>query len=451
MAKLTSSIAAPGTPAYNPTWYALANTGIFWDPANLSGLASDNNSGASALLPVLTWAEIVRRFGSDSPTMAPGNNAIINKLSAQTLNVDPVFFFPRLSNGGYSALIDTLVVFAAASAAGTVTLLSAAGGTDMTIANMPAGTTAGMLVYNSSIGGGTGAYAFVKSMAGSTATMCQPMNANLCTTIGIPTFALGTNWATGNTIVVYNIPNLTNLKAWRPIGSGDVSAGGAVACVGWVQFTQIADSSGAANSEYPLVCDGANAVLSCCYVANRVNLIALSGRNQGVSVINCYMVGNVLSYGATMAIYGGTIVGALTAISTAGSSAVVDGNLIVQGVTLIQSGCLQVNHVHFIGNITVSPGATLKYIGGAAMFGAAAVSVGQNAAFVNASGASWVASYLLTGAMTLGASATGSYYTPGTGLWVGGVNVTPANLDAAPGVQGALSNPQTNARFCAAA
>ena len=51
---------------------------------------------------------------------------------------------------------------------------------------------------------------------------------------------------------------------------------------------------------------------------------------------------------------------------------------------------------------------------------------------------------LTTGTLKLGTSTTGSYYTSGTGLWTGGVTITPANLDANNGLQ----DPITGARFC---
>jgi len=72
----------PGTSGYNPAWYTLANTGIAWDPV----AGNDNASGAPGNA-VQTWDEITRRFGNDSPTLDPGKNAIINKLSAGA-NVD---------------------------------------------------------------------------------------------------------------------------------------------------------------------------------------------------------------------------------------------------------------------------------------------------------------------------------------------------------------------------
>src|SRR5271155_1444494 len=69
-----SAGAAPGTAAYNPSWYALTN--IYWDPAGTSG-GNDTNSGEEGA-PVLTWAEIIRRYGSFTPIMPYGQTTIVH-------------------------------------------------------------------------------------------------------------------------------------------------------------------------------------------------------------------------------------------------------------------------------------------------------------------------------------------------------------------------------------
>jgi len=173
----TSAGPVPGTPAYNPAWYAL--TAIYWDPSNVSGLASDANSGATAILPVLTWAEIIRRYGSVSPIFNDGQSVTFHKLSPQPNSAtDPVFFSPYLSGGGQAVLLDTLQLVQAAFVSGVVTPKNIAiGGSLLTIATMPAGTVAGQLVYNTT----RNSYAFVDSVVGTTATMQQPLTAAVAT------------------------------------------------------------------------------------------------------------------------------------------------------------------------------------------------------------------------------------------------------------------------------
>lgn len=416
-------LSAPGTPAWNPGWYAM--TDIYWDP--VAGL--DTNSGAIGF-PVATWAEIIRRYGNEMPIMNVGQNVTIHKLSAQTLNVDPVFFFPRLSNGGYAALIDTLVVFAGPQAAGTVTLLNKAAGTDLTVAGMPAGTTAGMYVFNST----SGSYAFVVSITSGTATMTQPVPTANVTTIGLPTGALGTNWATGDTITVYNKPNLTNLKSWHPFG-GDVN--GSAACVGWLQWTQIADASGTAAAEYPMVNNCASTVMSGCYIAPRLQVSVLAGRGFGNFVLGCF-TNIAIVYSGECEFYGGVIAGTFT---NQGVGTTLDGNVIVVGGTSITGAFTIVGSVHFTASIGVQ-GGVLRV--GTTIWGQAGITLFPGSIYENATASTFVLTLLTSGSLLLGSNATGSSFTPGTGLWTSAIALTPANIDANNGLQ----DPLTGARFC---
>lgn len=68
------------------------------DPANSTGLASEDNTGLSAASPLLTKAEMVRRC-SDTP-QADGINVTINQLSSDTGDSDPLVWHPIKKNGG---------------------------------------------------------------------------------------------------------------------------------------------------------------------------------------------------------------------------------------------------------------------------------------------------------------------------------------------------------------
>src|SRR5208282_3180830 len=67
---------APGTPAYNPNWYAAGN--IYLDPVS----GNDSNDGLSSGTAIKTAAEMIRRFGSTSPYL--NASLTINQLSTQT-------------------------------------------------------------------------------------------------------------------------------------------------------------------------------------------------------------------------------------------------------------------------------------------------------------------------------------------------------------------------------
>jgi hypothetical protein len=362
-----------------------------------------------------------------------GQNLTVHKLSAQAAGVDPVFFFPRISGGGYAALVDTLVVFSGPAAAGTVTLLNKAGGTDLTVAGMPAGTAAGMLVFNSA----GGSYAFVVSMSGSTATMTQPISTSLATTIGIPTLALGTNWATGDTITVYNKPNATNLKAWRPTG-GDV---GSSAGVSWVQFTQVVDSSGSGASEYPCVNDCASTVFSCCYIAPRLQLGTVNGRGQALVILGCFS-NVVINYSAECEFYAGIVAGSFT---QQGVGVILDGNLIIVGLlNIVATTTIGSAHIMASG-IQFTAGAVLRV--SATLWGQGGLNLSPGCVYENTSGTTFAASLLTSGALTFGATGTGSGYV-GSGVFTDGITLTPAHIDTGAAGGAGLQDILTGARFC---
>jgi hypothetical protein len=406
---------APGTPAYNPSWYAATSgttTYVCWDPATGSDSASPGTAtscggcsvGSTSLS---TFAEIVRRYGSNAPTLIYGNSVEVCKLSAQTAGVDPVFFYPKISGGGFAALVDTLVPFYSTDGGGnyllgTVTAASQAGGTDMTIANMPTGTTAGMYVFDSTAGG----YAWVESMSGQTGTMTQPLNASLVTTVTNPTTALGTAWSTGDTAVIYNIPNLTNLKAWRASG-GDVV--GSAASVSWVQWTQIYDP-GSAVSAQMLVNDSVNTIYSGDYVKQRLDTSGPGGRGFSNTILGSFANSNWFHWSGYVEFYAGYVSGTTEVLA----SSLVDGNATFNGTTVVASGYMSVgtsstSGAHFIGNITDQ----YSFVLGGNAWGVAALTLNPHANVWNDTGRTWVTSLLLTGALKSGTNTTA--YTPPVG------------------------------------
>lgn len=92
--------AAPGTAPYNPNWYNA--THIWIDPTG--GLGSDTNSGTSAGEPLLTMAEVVRRYGSASPRLST-SGLIVTQLSTQTPGVDRFVFSPDIEGGNVNPFL----------------------------------------------------------------------------------------------------------------------------------------------------------------------------------------------------------------------------------------------------------------------------------------------------------------------------------------------------------
>lgn len=104
------TIASVTNPPFSTAfWIRFASTGIalyqaqaswFIDPQNVSGLASDQNPGLDATQPLLTKAELFRRWGYTwSPTF-DGINVIITYMSSDIALTDPGSFAPNFVNGG---------------------------------------------------------------------------------------------------------------------------------------------------------------------------------------------------------------------------------------------------------------------------------------------------------------------------------------------------------------
>lgn len=410
------SVPVPGTPAYNPSWYAATN--IYWDPAGTSG-GSDSNTGLTSGSPVLTFAEIIRRYGSTSPLFNYGQSVIINQLSSQPAGQDPVFFEPKLSGGAYAALVGTLTVVHAAFTGGTVTVKTPSTGTLLQVASMPGGTAANQYVYNQT----RGSYAFIDSMLSSTATMQQPMTAASLTTISSSEYVIDDTWTTGDTLVIYSLPNV-NLKKWQPHGS-DVSSGGAYN-LSWVQWVSIADTSGNATALLQSQNDTAETFFSGCIINPRIHIDGGLGRGSGTVIQGCSMLGAVVILGECLIGGGGSAVS--IGIWSAGAGNI-NAYAIIHGVTTI-NGEAGLGSVYFDNQIRVHSPISMNGI----IFGPGVALVYAGGQWTKNQAATWATSFYLTGSPAMAfadfnaSRAYGSVITS-TGQILGGIAITPAYLD----------------------
>lgn len=250
---------------------AQAQTDYYWD--SISG--SDENTGAVGS-PFLNANEVIRRWGTASPELL--QSFTLHQLNAST---EYAFFSPKMGPGAQALLLGTLVVFAAAFTAGTVTpaLYASVTPNDLTIAAMPAGMAPGMIVQNTT----RGSYAMAATVSGTTVTLATPYTTASFSppASGSPGTIADTAWATGNTLVVYNVPSASSV-VWRP-KCGSASAGRL--SLGWMQWTGIT-APDAANSEYPHVNDGLFGFAGCA-VLSRIHIAALSGRGNGCQFLGC--------------------------------------------------------------------------------------------------------------------------------------------------------------------
>jgi len=104
---------------------ALAVAAWFVDPQNVSGHASDSNAGTTSGAPLLTKAEIARRWGSWTPTLdgsvVPGASVLVTMLSADANGSDPWLADPVLLNSCNLTLTAALPAASYTGALATVT------------------------------------------------------------------------------------------------------------------------------------------------------------------------------------------------------------------------------------------------------------------------------------------------------------------------------------------
>lgn len=423
---------APGTPGYNPAWYAL--TDIYWDPAGTHG-GKDSNAGTTSAAPVLTWAEIVRRFGSTLPVFVYAHSVTVHQLSPQPAGQDPVFFEPRVSGGGQAILNVTPTLFGTSNITVNTAKSRGAPGTllTLTLASVPAGITANMLAVNTT----RGSQAIVDSV-GATVVMQQPQTtASLTSTATVPAPVEDDTWTTGDSVSFYTLAN-TNLKRWCPVGGDDTAA--AQPSSGWVFYSSIADPSGSGASVYPHGCNSACNVLTNCVINSRTHVTADCGRGGAAYLPGCSGIGQLIYFsGQSLGLYGGGWAGG----ASFNGIVTLQNDVIMHGGVTFEGGAANaiLDNVYSDGAWTNL--ANLVWTG--ILWGS--FTTANFGRMINSSGSTWVLRYLTSGAMKLGTSATGSSYT-GSGVWADGVAVNQTNIDAGGAGGKGLTLPQTGFVYC---
>jgi hypothetical protein len=435
----TSSLygqSAPGTPSYNPTWYA--TSAIYFDPGGLFG-GSDDNLGTSPLSPLATWQEVVRRYGSSAPQFSYGQSCSYFQMSGQSLNQDEIFFTPKLSGGGQALLIVYLVSTGADFASGALGggygyagAVPSAGGTMMTMAAVPSYVTAKTLLENTT----RGSYAMVDSVVGGTAKLAQPQTkASLTQTATTVGPSVDNDWAPGDNIRAWTTQNC-NLGRWAPEGGDEVSF---QACWGGVYFARIPDTNGAQLSTFSAIGDCNTTVFSCCVIDSALQAQTFEGRSSvhALSLQNCFVAGTLSIYGANVYIFGGV---SNQALNANGNACALLNNAALHGVSTFVGVATGLSNVFSDGTLNIESSIYAQSF----VWGSYALSVFPESAYINSTGSTFVLKATLTsGAITWsGTMTTGTSYAGG--VWTDGVNLTPANLDANSGLQ----NPKTGARIC---
>jgi hypothetical protein len=411
----------------------------FIDPANSTGLASDNNTGLDAAHPVLSYnGGVAAKWGTVSPILS--QDTTLTWLSSQTTDGnDPIVFTPVLNKGAVPTLTASLVLTHGGVVAAGVTPKNRTTGqlleVNLTVAGLPIGT----LVHNTTAGKNSYAYVYANT-AGTTYTMSQPLGP---ATLPLNDFTGPATevdtWANGDTLNIYDFINI-DLVTVAPTMAGFDAAGGFPAAQ-LVQLSFEPQDGGNGNGN---VLFGYVSAYLC---QSNKGILGSDSYPTGLQEYhyNCAWLTSCISYDSFVNMWGGLSQATVGPTLTAWSY---DFDVIVDsfgggGSTFaISSPSLP---VPLLGAVYVAD--FLQLAVGGAVFGGVSNVAGLTTAVLwgpgtlnilgvtrlhyssNVGGA--VSTFPLAGGLQLNSLTTATTFVPASGTWIIPAAITPANLDNA--------------------
>jgi hypothetical protein len=343
-----------------------------------------------------------------------------------------------MSGGGQAILNVSLIPSGSAFTAGTVTAKTQGAPGNLLTVVMSAASPAvakNMLAVNTT----RSSQAIVDSISGTTATMQQPQTtASLTPTTGLPAPVEDNTWTTGDTIQLYSLLNV-NLKQWSVFG-GDLTSGGKPTS-SWIFYASINDSSTNDTSQWQNACAAAACVLVNSVVNSRMAVSATGGRGQAHYIVGSSIVGLSVFATPISETLGGSYA---NGINWYFGSHGYNNDAIIHGATSCIGAIVDIATAFSDGTLTM--GSSFLYVTGV-MWGSYNVTLYPSGQWVNETGSTFVLKALLTsGTLKFGNITTGSKY-QGSGVWVDGVTLTPANIDTGGTAGVGLTDLLTGARF----
>lgn len=437
-----------------PAWY-IDHAGAVLGPSADGGTtacASDTNTcqsptcGAfgSGLGPCSTLAEVVGRWGTDSPKLP--QSTTIQFLSDDTS--EPIVLRPTMVGAGPTnfGLLGSYVTVSTGTL-GTVTP-KARNTRTLLQANLGAPPTVGTFVHDTT----RSIRATVFSAAGNVATLTQPFaafalaipGASLSPPAEVDTIATSDAFALERPVSV-------NLQRVEVTFVGSNNAGLTLSSVLWIQALRAIDPTGPGATNQFVGTNGGNGVV----VDDVFDGAAVLNGDSGylLSALNPVFTNpgytTFLKTGA--AVVGG---GSLSGYTLWGAG---DGftqdSILMGGIgadaespgTTFFLGTTYVTGVIQVGTLGFFPSTVTLFADGAnaGLWGSASIAVRAGGAFYKSAAVSSFATALanLTGAITIDGASTASNYVGGT--WTSGVTISPTNLDA----HGGLVNPVSGSRI----
>ena len=384
---------------------------IFIDPV----AGSDSNTCITSGSPCKTFAEIVNRWGTNSPYLKQATT--ITYLSSASDNSDPVIFTPFIS-GGVTVIIKGLLNSSTQVATGTLASVTAKNRATPTLlkADIGASGAANQLIRNTTHAGTAFVYALVSGTTFALTQPCQNLTTNgLCTEVD--------TWVNTDAFTLYS-PTKINL-AYLQGQTADTDVGGNLVVLDAIAY----DPAGAGNSTLYL---GYNAQLSETNVQRTLAIAAASNYvPQTNEVTNCALQAGVWS--------GLPIYNSATSLIQAGyiGQPSVVGEYLDADVIIKNSGFASASS---LGKVYVDTSQTLTaygvtnvnaILGAGIVWGPGTFNAGGDAHVVIPSGASKAAAAFPITTLQINGSTKGCLCAPGAANCYATCNITvsAANID----------------------
>lgn len=407
-----------------PAWSQAA---WYLDPSNSTGLASDSNDGLTALTPIRTFREVLKRWGTATPTLYQNTDFFF--LSDQPDFNDPIFLMPNMGTPGASGSLN-ITGSPVQVAAGTLNVQQAknkaTGARWQILANGAPGNFwapyVGFLVHDTT----QNAFFWVdEDLGGGVALITEPLGPTDINTPN-PTQIAPAN---GDAFVV-----LRPSKVFMPLMNAVIGSG----TTPYLQNLWVTSAPGSFGLFNQFLTN-----FAFCSTCRFDGYLTNVGPESDIIMTNCLLRGGLNICQGTLV--GGAIhkPGGFSGFNvTNGGSVLVDGDIYVEDY-LGAGGNLVVGSAYFgvaaeCPPLNIQPGASCSiaispdasYYGIGTVWGPGAIHV-HPAAFMGVASTTFTAAYLCTGPLLLDGQAVASAYDLATGLWHPNRALTPANLDLA--------------------
>lgn len=440
LALLMSSETGGGGITPSPAWSTPA---WFIDPV----AGNDSNAGTSSAHPLKTWLELIRRYGTYSPTFR--TTVTITFLSSQADNSDPVILSPVLANGAsliLQGLLNASTQVATGVLAGVVARNQATG--QLLEADLGASATKGLFLVNATHPGRAFVYT---NVAGNVWKLGQSVLAVGALPLASNNLTEVNTFANGDAFTLFRLTGINVVLLFPTYADTDpVSFGNMV----YLRNLQINDPAGIAFD--PFTTNNYVQLIECLCERTMEEEITAGNVEIPSACLNSYLIGGYFGGGNGSLVGNGTgtqfslrqfyacILGdAAESFQLNFAGAVFDFDTIIAGCAF--------NDVGFMNGVLstafLDTGVTLQMSGtpivganvlGPVVWGAGTINGMGSTRIKYPSGVgAAVATFKNAGGITLNSATTATSHTGAApDVLNSGITITPAHLDAAAGAAG---------------